>query len=147
MEVLGAFSGAVDRHAHEHGGRTDLGEMAQMAGDESLSALVGPNLTSLFGAGPEDVQRAVGRFASGDRFSLVISGDHQNKPDIGSNIVRQWLETQQVDVVADVPTSSVAFAVQNLTRERNRIFRTRPRARPTCQDRLVCRRRSTGPMI
>jgi len=53
---------------------------------------------------------------------VVISGDHQNKPDIGSNIVRQWLETQQVDVVADVPTSSVAFAVQNLTRERNRIF-------------------------
>src|SRR4051794_34342841 len=53
---------------------------------------------------------------------VVISGDHQNKPDIGSNIVRQWLETQQVDVVTDVPTSSVAFAVQNLTRERNRLF-------------------------
>src|SRR4051812_38960854 len=52
----------------------------------------------------------------------VISADHQNKPDIGSNIVRQWLETQQVDVVSDVPTSSVAFAVQTLTRERNRIF-------------------------
>src|SRR4051812_47184225 len=52
----------------------------------------------------------------------VISGDHQNKPDIGSNLVRQWLETQQVDVVADVPTSSVAFAVQNLTQERNRLF-------------------------
>src|SRR4051812_37376500 len=52
----------------------------------------------------------------------VISADHQNKPDIGSNLVRQWLETQQVDVVSDVPTSSVAFAVQNLTRERNRIF-------------------------
>jgi branched-chain amino acid transport system substrate-binding protein len=52
----------------------------------------------------------------------VISGDHQNKPDVGSNLVRQWLETQQVDVVSDVPTSSVAFAVQNLTRERNRIF-------------------------
>jgi hypothetical protein len=46
MEVLGAFSGAVDRHAREHGGRTDLGEMAQMAAVESLSALVGPNLTS-----------------------------------------------------------------------------------------------------
>src|SRR3954464_11016582 len=53
---------------------------------------------------------------------VVISGDHQNKPDIGSNIVRQWLETQQVDVVTDVPTSSAAFAVQNLTRERNRLF-------------------------
>src|SRR5215208_1648184 len=52
----------------------------------------------------------------------VISADHQNKPDIGSNIVRQWLETQQVDVVSDVPTSSVAFAVQTLTRDRNKLF-------------------------
>src|SRR4051812_5132142 len=52
----------------------------------------------------------------------VVSADHQNKPDIGSNIVWQWLETQQVDVVSDVPTSSVALAVQTLTRERNRIF-------------------------
>src|SRR3954451_16229436 len=52
----------------------------------------------------------------------VVAADHQNKPDIGSNIVRQWLETQQVDVVSDVPTSSVALAVQTLTRERNRIF-------------------------
>ncbi|ACL58336.1 ABC transporter substrate-binding protein [Methylobacterium nodulans] len=52
----------------------------------------------------------------------VVSADHQNKPDVGSNIVRQWLERQQVDVVADVPTSSVALAVQTLTRERDRIF-------------------------
>src|SRR5215210_2937093 len=52
----------------------------------------------------------------------VISGDHQNKPDIGSNLVRQWLETQQVDVISDVPTSSVAFAVQTLTRDRNKLF-------------------------
>src|SRR3954470_4895976 len=52
----------------------------------------------------------------------VISGDHQNKPDIGSNLVRQWLETQQVDVVSDVPTSSVAFAGQTLTRDRNKLF-------------------------
>ena len=71
IEVLGAFSGAVDRYAQKHGGRTDLGEMAQMAAVESLSAIVGPSLPSLFGAGPEDVQRAVGRFASGDRFSQL----------------------------------------------------------------------------
>jgi branched-chain amino acid transport system substrate-binding protein len=52
----------------------------------------------------------------------VVSADHQNKPDVGSNIARQWLDTQQVDVISDVPTSSIALAVQNLTRERNRIF-------------------------
>lgn len=48
--------------------------------------------------------------------------EHQNKPDVRSNITRQWLDTQHVDVIADVPISSIALAVQNLTRERNRIF-------------------------
>jgi branched-chain amino acid transport system substrate-binding protein len=57
----------------------------------------------------------------GKRIEIIVA-DHQNKPDIGSNIARQWLETQQVDVISDVPTSSVALAVQNLARERNRIF-------------------------
>ena len=77
MEVLGALSGAVDRYAQKHGGRTDLGEMAQMAAVESLSATIGPILPSLFGAGPEDVQRAVGRFAdsvtASSRVPLVFS--------------------------------------------------------------------------
>jgi branched-chain amino acid transport system substrate-binding protein len=53
---------------------------------------------------------------------VVVSGDHQNKPDVGSNIVRQWFDTQAVDVVSDIPTSSVAFAVQTLAQERNRLF-------------------------
>jgi len=52
----------------------------------------------------------------------VLFADHQNKPDIGANIVRQWIDTQQVDAIADVPTSSVALAVQEITREKNRMF-------------------------
>src|SRR6185369_2904373 len=44
MDVAAAISAAVDRHAREQGGRTDLGEMAQMAAVESLAASVGPNL-------------------------------------------------------------------------------------------------------
>ena len=48
MEVAGAFSDAVDRHTRDLGGRTDLGEMAQMAAVESLMATVGPTLPSLF---------------------------------------------------------------------------------------------------
>src|SRR3546814_7340953 len=43
----------------------------------------------------------------------VIFADHQNKPDVGSNIVRQWIDQDGVDVVVDVPTSSVALAVQD----------------------------------
>lgn len=52
----------------------------------------------------------------------VISGDHQNKPDIGVNIARQWIDVDKVDVVSDVPTSSVALAVSNLAKEKNSIL-------------------------
>jgi branched-chain amino acid transport system substrate-binding protein len=52
----------------------------------------------------------------------VIFGDHQNKPDVGSNIARQWIDTDKVDTIVDVPTSSVALAVQGVTKEKKRIF-------------------------
>ncbi|MBN8959725.1 MAG: ABC transporter substrate-binding protein [Rhizobiales bacterium] len=52
----------------------------------------------------------------------VISADHQNKPDIGVNIARQWIDVDKVDVLADVPTSSVALAVSNLAQEKNSIL-------------------------
>ncbi|MEX0409002.1 ABC transporter substrate-binding protein [Aquibium sp. LZ166] len=52
----------------------------------------------------------------------VVSADHQNKPDVGSNIARQWYDTENVDVIADVPTSSVALAINDITREKNKIF-------------------------
>ncbi|HWW49763.1 MAG TPA: ABC transporter substrate-binding protein [Xanthobacteraceae bacterium] len=52
----------------------------------------------------------------------VVAGDHQNKPDIGVNIARQWIDVDKVDVIVDVPTSSVALAVNNLVKEKNRVF-------------------------
>jgi branched-chain amino acid transport system substrate-binding protein len=52
----------------------------------------------------------------------IVSADHQNKPDIGSNIARQWIDQDGVDVIADVPTSSVALAVNEVVREKNKIF-------------------------
>jgi branched-chain amino acid transport system substrate-binding protein len=52
----------------------------------------------------------------------IVFADHQNKPDVASNIVNQWIDTENVDVVADVPTSSVALAVQEITKNKNRIF-------------------------
>ncbi|HUZ32947.1 MAG TPA: ABC transporter substrate-binding protein [Xanthobacteraceae bacterium] len=52
----------------------------------------------------------------------VISGDHQNKPDVGANIARQWYDVDHVDVIVDVPTSSVALAVNEVTREKNKVF-------------------------
>jgi branched-chain amino acid transport system substrate-binding protein len=52
----------------------------------------------------------------------VVSADHQNKPDIGANIARQWYDRDGVDAIFDVPTSSVALAISQLTREKNRVF-------------------------
>ena len=52
----------------------------------------------------------------------VVFADHQNKPDVGSNVVRQWYDVDKVDVVVDVPTSSVALAVNTITKEKNKVF-------------------------
>ena len=52
----------------------------------------------------------------------VLSSDHQNKPDIGVNISRQWIDVDKVDAVVDTPTSSVALAVSNLVKEKNAIL-------------------------
>jgi branched-chain amino acid transport system substrate-binding protein len=52
----------------------------------------------------------------------IISADHQNKPDIGSNIARQWFDVDGVDVIIDVPNSGVALAVSEVAREKNKVF-------------------------
>jgi branched-chain amino acid transport system substrate-binding protein len=52
----------------------------------------------------------------------VISGDHQNKPDVGVNIARQWIDTEKVDAIADTPNSGVALAVSNLVKEKNAVL-------------------------
>jgi branched-chain amino acid transport system substrate-binding protein len=52
----------------------------------------------------------------------IVSADHQNKPDVASNLARQWYDAEGVDVIADVPTSSTALAVNDITREKNKIF-------------------------
>src|SRR5207237_4949903 len=49
----------------------------------------------------------------------VVSGDHQNKPDVGVNIARQWIDTQKVDMITDTPNSGVALAVRHVAQEKN----------------------------
>lgn len=70
----------------------------------------------------------------------VISADHQNKPDVGSNIAREWFEVDGVHAIVDVPTSSVALAVADITASENGVFLvsgagstalTREQCRPT----------------
>ena len=52
----------------------------------------------------------------------VVSGDHQNKPDIGVNLARQWIDQDKVDAIADTPNSGVALAVSNLVKEKNAVL-------------------------
>ena len=52
----------------------------------------------------------------------IVGADHQNKPDVGSNVVRTWIDTDQVNVIVDVPTSSVALAVNEIVRDKNKVF-------------------------
>jgi branched-chain amino acid transport system substrate-binding protein len=52
----------------------------------------------------------------------VLSGDHQNKPDVGVNIARQWIDSEKVDAIADTPNSGVALAVSNLVKDKNAVL-------------------------
>jgi branched-chain amino acid transport system substrate-binding protein len=52
----------------------------------------------------------------------IVSADHQNKPDVGTSIARQWIDVDKVDVIVDVPTSSVALAISEVVREKNKVF-------------------------
>jgi branched-chain amino acid transport system substrate-binding protein len=78
-------------------------------------------------SGPGSVvaaQMAVEDFKAADKGikAEIVSADHQNKPDNGSSIARKWYDQDGVDMILDVTTSSVALAVSEVTREKNKIF-------------------------
>jgi branched-chain amino acid transport system substrate-binding protein len=52
----------------------------------------------------------------------IISADHQNRADIGSNIANSWFDVDKVDVIVDVPNSGVALAVSEIARQKNKVF-------------------------
>ena len=50
----------------------------------------------------------------------IVSADHQNKPDVGSQIARQWFDADKVDVIVDVPNSGVALALNQIARDKGK---------------------------
>lgn len=62
-----------------------------------------------------------GLVAKGWKLDVVV-GDHLHKPDVGVNIARQWFDRDKVDVIVDVPTSSVGLAVNNIVKEKNGVY-------------------------
>jgi branched-chain amino acid transport system substrate-binding protein len=78
-------------------------------------------------AGPGSVVAArmavedFGAAKKGMKVEIVVA-DHQNKPDVGSSISRQWYDVDKVDAIVDVPTSSVALAVSQITKDKNKVL-------------------------
>ena len=68
------------------------------------------------------VRQAVAEFGNKGFNIEVIVADHQNKPDVGAGIARRWFDQDGVDAIVDVPTSSVALAVNNVCREKNKVM-------------------------
>ena len=76
----------------------------------------------------------------------VLVADHQNRPDIGVQLARQWFDRDNVDMIVDVPNSAVALAVSGVAREKNQVClnTSAATARPA-RDRSAARTRCSGP--
>ena len=72
MDLVGAFTEAVDSAVQSRGARTDLGEMAQLSAAETLTTLVGDRLPSLFDTTPEDVRRELAAFGTKAQFGTLL---------------------------------------------------------------------------
>src|SRR3970040_1098669 len=90
-----------------------IGVMNDMSG--TYADLTGPGSVVAAQMAVEDF----GAAAKGLKVEIV-GADHQNKPDVGSSIARQWYDVDKVDVIVDVPTSSVVLAVNQVTKEKNK---------------------------
>ena len=89
-----------------------------------LTDMNGPAATSTGQGSATSAQMAVDDFGGqvlGKPIRVII-GDHQDKPDIGAGIARRWYDTEQVDLIVDVPVSAVGLAVQNIANEKKRMF-------------------------
>lgn len=113
--ALVAAIGCGPAQAQYSDGVIKIGVMNDMSG--TYADLTGPGSVVAAQMAVEDF----GAAAKGLKVEIV-GADHQNKPDIGSNVVRSWIDVDKVDVIVDVPTSSVALAVNEIVREKNKVF-------------------------
>lgn len=91
-----------------------------------LTDMNGPASTPTGQGSVTAAQMAVDDFGGtvlGKPISVVV-GDHQDKPDVGASIARRWYDTEQVDLIVDVPVSAVGLAVQSVANEKKRLFIT-----------------------
>src|SRR3984957_2742443 len=91
-----------------------------------LTDMAGPASTPTGQGSVTAAKRAVKDFAGSvlGKPIIVISGDEQLKADIGAGIARRWYDTEQVDLIVDVPVSAVGLAGQNVANEKKKLFIT-----------------------
>jgi branched-chain amino acid transport system substrate-binding protein len=102
-------------HAQISDGIVKIGVLNDESGPYATLAGTGSRVAALMAV--EDF----GAAAKGLTVEIVFA-DHQNKVDIGSSIARKWYETDKVDVIVDVPNSSVALAVNQIARDKGKAF-------------------------
>ena len=112
--VAGALGlGAAAAQAQISDGVVKIGVMNDMSG--LYADIGGPGSVLAAKMAVEDF----GAAAKGLKVE-VVSADHQNKPDVGSTIARTWYDVDKVDAIFDVPTSSVALAVNQITKDKGK---------------------------
>jgi branched-chain amino acid transport system substrate-binding protein len=115
LAALALAFGCVSAQAQYTDGTIKIGVMNDMSG--LYADLTGSGSVVAARMAVEDF----GADAKGLKVEIV-GADHQNKPDVGSNIVRTWIDVDKVDVIVDVPTSSVALAVSEIVKDKNKVF-------------------------
>src|SRR5215831_8876245 len=113
--ALAAVIATAAAHAQVSGGVVKIGVLSDMS--SLYSAVGGPGAVVAARMAVEDF----GAAKKGIKVEIV-SADHQNKADVGSQIARQWYDVDGVDVILDVPNSGVALAVSQVTREKGKAF-------------------------
>ncbi len=111
--AIATLAGAA--HAQVSDGVVKIGVMNDQSGP--YADLAGPGSVVAARMAVEDF----GAAKKGMKVEILVA-DHQNKPDVGSTIARQWYDVDKVDVIMDVPTSSVVLAVNQITKEKNKAF-------------------------
>jgi branched-chain amino acid transport system substrate-binding protein len=110
--VAGLTCAAGAATAQNTAGPVKIGVLTDMS--SLYSDITGPGAVEAVKMAVEDFGPVLGKPVE------VIFADHQNKPDVGASIARQWYD-EGVDDIADVPTSSVALAVEDISREKHKL--------------------------
>ena len=111
--AVAAALAAGAAHAQISDNVVRIGVMNDQAG--TYADLAGPGSVVAAKMAIDDFKAA----AKGMKVEVLV-GDHQNKADVGSNIARQWYDVDKVDVIVDVPTSSVVLAVNEITKQKGK---------------------------